>query len=228
VTPQALSLGALALLLLWGVLVGLDLVSVPQVLLSRPLAAGLVAGALSGDVGAGLHAGLVLELFALDVLAVGAVRYPDYGPATVAAVVVAVGRPWSEALGVAAALGLLVAGVGGWSLQWVREANGRALAARAAEVDAGDPAVVRALQLGGLGRDALRSLALTALGIALALAARGLRLDPVTARSLTLVVLGAALAAAAGGALRLAGRGARLRWLAAGLGAGSLLAAVLR
>jgi len=58
--------------------------------------------------------------------------------------------------------------------------------------------------------------------------ARGLRLDALTARSLTLVVLGAALAAAAGGALRLAGRGARLGWLAAGLGVGTLLVAALR
>ena len=38
-----------------------------------------------GDPGSGLTAGIILELFALEVLPVGAVRYPDYGPASVAA-----------------------------------------------------------------------------------------------------------------------------------------------
>ncbi|MBA3761296.1 MAG: PTS sugar transporter subunit IIC, partial [Gemmatimonadales bacterium] len=71
-------------LLVWGTLVGLDLVSVPQAMISRPLVAGTVAGWLVGDVEAGLRIGVVFELFALDVLPVGAVRYPDYGPATVA------------------------------------------------------------------------------------------------------------------------------------------------
>jgi hypothetical protein len=72
-------------LLLWGTLVGLDLVSVPQAMISRPVVAGTVAGALAGDVEAGLRVGILFELFALDVLPVGAVRYPDYGPATVSA-----------------------------------------------------------------------------------------------------------------------------------------------
>ena len=52
-----------------------------------------------GDVEAGLRVGVLLELFALDVLPVGAVRYPDYGPATVAAVALAAGAPWQFALG---------------------------------------------------------------------------------------------------------------------------------
>jgi len=40
----------LALLVLWGTLVALDLVSVPQAMLSRPLVAGTVAGWILGDV----------------------------------------------------------------------------------------------------------------------------------------------------------------------------------
>ncbi|MGE5091451.1 MAG: PTS sugar transporter subunit IIC, partial [Bacillota bacterium] len=72
-------LGTIALLLLWGIITGVDLVSVPQAMLSRPLVAATVAGAILGDVEAGLRVGVVLELFALDVLPVGAVRYPDYG-----------------------------------------------------------------------------------------------------------------------------------------------------
>src|SRR5436190_22026251 len=81
-------------LLLWGTLVGLDLVSVPQAMISRPLVAGTVAGWLAGDVQAGLRIGVLFELFALDVLPVGAVRYPDYGPATIAAVALGIGAPW--------------------------------------------------------------------------------------------------------------------------------------
>src|SRR6266516_8090724 len=36
-------------LLVWGTLVGLDLVSVPQMMIARPIVAGPVAGAILGD-----------------------------------------------------------------------------------------------------------------------------------------------------------------------------------
>ncbi|MGH7535587.1 MAG: PTS sugar transporter subunit IIC, partial [Gemmatimonadales bacterium] len=117
------SLHSAALLVGWGTLVGLDLVSVPQAMISRPMVAGAVAGVLTGDLEAGLRVGLLFELFALDVLPIGAVRYPDYGPATVAATALAAGAPWELGLGLSAALGLAVAILGGWSLQLVRRAN---------------------------------------------------------------------------------------------------------
>src|SRR5215217_8427094 len=107
-------------LLLWGTLVGLDLVSVPQAMISRPVVAGAVAGALAGDVEAGFRIGVLFELFALDVLPVGAVRYPDYGPATIGAVALSAGTPWELGLGVGTAFGLVLAVIGGWSLQVVR------------------------------------------------------------------------------------------------------------
>jgi mannose/fructose/N-acetylgalactosamine-specific phosphotransferase system component IIC len=47
--------GSLAGLLLWGAVVGLDLVSFPQVLLSRPLVAGAGAGLILGDPLVGLQ-----------------------------------------------------------------------------------------------------------------------------------------------------------------------------
>ena len=47
---SALAPTAVLLLLVWGTLVALDLVSVPQAMLSRPLVAGTVAGWLAGDV----------------------------------------------------------------------------------------------------------------------------------------------------------------------------------
>jgi mannose/fructose/N-acetylgalactosamine-specific phosphotransferase system component IIC len=216
--------GAL-LLVLWGTLVGLDLVSVPQGLLSRPLVAGTVAGWLAGDVEAGLRVGAVLECFALDVLPIGAVRYPDYGPATVVAAALTAGAPWELGLGVAATLGLVLAVIGGWSLQLVRRWNARAIQRRAAALAAGESSAIRLLQYGGLLRDALRGAALTAGGLAVAwMLERYLPVDRRTAVGLSLVVIGGALSAIVSGALRSAGRGARLRWLLGGLGVGTMWA----
>lgn len=219
---------AVLLLLAWGTIVALDLVSVPQAMLSRPLVVGAVAGWLAGDVQAGLRVGVVLELFALDVLPIGAVRYPDYGPATVAGAALAVGAPWELGLGLSVGLGLLVAVLGGWSLQLVRRWNAHSIQRRAAALAAGESGAIRRLQYAGLFRDAARGFALTALGLVAAWAlGRWLVLDRQTAVGLTLVAVGAGLSAAAGGAVRSAGRGARLRWLVAGAVAGVILA-VLR
>ena len=167
-----LDAGTLLLLLGWGTLVALDLVSVPQAMYARPLVAGTVAGLIAGDVTTGLALGVLLELFALDVLPVGAARYPDHGPATVAAVAAAAGAPWPERMGTAVLLALLLAVLGGWSLQRLRHRNAEALHGRAAALAAGSQPALRALQWGGLGRDAIRGLLLTALGLAGALLLR--------------------------------------------------------
>ncbi len=212
-------------LLVWGTLVGLDLVSVPQAMISRPLVAGTVAGWLVGDVEAGLRIGVVVELFALDVLPVGAVRYPDYGPATVAAVALGAGSPWELSLGLSTALGLVLAVLGGWSLQTVRRWNARAIQRRAAALAAGESSAIRRLQYGALLRDAARGMILTLLGLILASGIKQrVLLDRQTAVALTLVAIGSALAAAVNGAVRSSGRKARLKWLLAGAGAGVLLA----
>ena len=218
------------LLLLWGTVVGLDLVSVPQAMFARPVVAGAVAGWLAGDLEAGLRVGVLFELFALDVLPVGAVRYPDYGPATVAATALAAGSPWQFALGVSAALGLVLAVLGGFSLQMVRRANTRSIQRRSAALAAGESGAIRELQYGSLGRDVGRAAGLTALGLAGAwlLAEPAAHLDRSTGLGLTLVAMGCALSAVIGGALRSAGRGGRrLHWLGAGALVG-LLAAALR
>jgi mannose/fructose/N-acetylgalactosamine-specific phosphotransferase system component IIC len=211
-------------LLLWGTLVGLDLVSVPQAMISRPLIAGTVAGWLAGDVEAGLRIGVLFELFALDVLPVGAVRYPDYGPATIGAVALGTGAPWELGLGVSAALGLLLAVLGGWSLQLVRRWNARAIQRRAAALAAGESSAIRWLQYAGLLRDALRGFILTLLGLVLAsTVTESVRLDRQTAVAFTLVAIGSALAAGTSGAFRSSGRGSRLKWLVAGAGVGILI-----
>lgn len=215
----------LTALLVWGTIVGLDLVSVPQAMISRPLVVGTVAGWLVGDVEAGLRVGVLLELFALDVLPVGAVRYPDYGPATVAAVVLATGTPWKMALGLAVAAGLVLAVAGGWSLLVVRRWNARAIQRRAAALAAGESSAIRRLQYGGLLRDALRGFVLTLVGLILASAVKQtVHLDPQTALALTLVAIGSALAAAVNGAFRSSGRSTRLKWLVGGVATGIILA----
>jgi PTS system mannose-specific IIC component len=212
-------------ILVWGTLVGLDLVSVPQAMISRPLVAGTVAGWLAGDVHTGLRVGVLFELFALDVLPVGAVKYPDYGPATIAAVMLGAGSIWQLSLGLSVALGLVLALLGGWSLQVVRRWNARAIQQRAAALAAGESSAIRRLQYGALLRDTMRGLMLTLLGVVLAVAIKNnVRLDEQTQLALTLVAIGSALAAAANGAFRSSGRSARLKWLAAGAAVGVLLA----
>ena len=213
------------LLLAWGTIVALDLVSVPQALLARPLVAATVAGAIAGDPGAGLAVGLLLELFALDVLPVGASRYPDYGPGTVGAVLVVAHQPapvvW---IGAATGLALVVALAGAASMQWHRHQVARDVQAHSGQLAAGDSSVISMLHLTAIGRDAFRGLALTTVALLLALLLRRVGpLDQLTGTMLTVVATGAGLAAAIRGAARSAGRGTRFRWLATGACAGVLL-----
>ena len=216
------------LLLGWGVVVGLDLVSVPQAMLARPVVVGAVSGAILGDIDSGLRIGVLLELFALDVLPVGASWYPDYGPATVGAAAYAAFVPsWEAGLGVACAIGLVVGLLGGESLQWLRHRVVRDLNVRNGELAEGQIGTIRRLQYRSIVRDAIRSALLTALALGLAAAAaRWLSLDPRTAHTLTLVAVGCGLAAVIGGALRSAGRGARMRWFVAGAAVTALVLGV--
>jgi mannose/fructose/N-acetylgalactosamine-specific phosphotransferase system component IIC len=74
----------LSVALLGGV-VGLDATSFPQVMISRPLVAGALTGALFGRPLEGIAVGFIVEAFALIILPIGAARYPESGTATVAA-----------------------------------------------------------------------------------------------------------------------------------------------
>lgn len=205
-------------LLGWTVLVGLDLVSVPQIMIARPLVAGTVAGWIAGDPAMGATVGAVLELFALDVVPVGAVRYPDYGPATVAALATAAGTPGILGLGVGVAVGLLVAWAGEGSIAVVRRRTSAHVRARRAALEAGDPGTIRRVHLAGLGRDAVRALLLGAAGLALAAAVRRWLILPLDATILAaMAVVGTGLGVAAAGALRLAGRTRGLGWFAVGI-----------
>jgi len=214
---SALTIGTL---LAWGVVAGIDLVSVLQVMVARPLVAATVAGALVGEPVTGVLVGMMLELFALDVLPVGGARYPDYGPAAVAGTVAAAGGG-PETLGVGVVVGLLVADAGDWSIQVLRRWNTKRVRAAAAPLDAGDGTTVQRLQLAGILRDALRACLLTAAGLALALAAR--RWAPVSPRAgvlLTAVLAGIGLGTAMLNAKRLAQGRTGLAWLSTGVAGG--------
>jgi mannose/fructose/N-acetylgalactosamine-specific phosphotransferase system component IIC len=218
-------------LLFWGTLVGLDLVSVPQMMIARPLVAGPVAGAMLGDLDTGLKLGVVFELLQYDILPVGAVRYPEYGPATVGAVATAHAAAGVLGLGLGTLVGLITGLVGGVTIHLLRRVNGRMVRAAAATLEAGDPRVLARVHLAAILRDGLRAALVTALGLGLAWAARPLLGGVLTVRGVTLLAVaavGAALAAGAAGTLRLVGRGPNLAWFAAGLGGGALVAGVLR
>ncbi len=204
-------------LLGWGTLVGLDLVSLPQIMISRPIVVGAVAGWLVGDPATGLTIGVILELFALESVAIGAARYPDYGAATVGAVVASSGIEGPGLTGIAVVLGLVLASVGGWTLDRLRHANATSVRRREASLRTGDPVAVVALQYGGLLREVIRSVTLSVLALLSAVAVRTApALPDWAATGLLMVVIGGGLAGAASGAISSAGRGRRLRWLGVG------------
>lgn len=212
------------ILLAWGTLVGLDLVSVPQMMIARPIVAGPIAGVILGDVGTGLQLGVLFELFQYDILPVGAVRYPEYGPATVAAVSAAHAAAGTLGLGVGALVGLITAMAGGASLQAVRRLNTRAVHRAAAALESGEPRTLERLHVAGILRDAARAAIVTAVGLGLAQLARDYLHGTLSPRGVVLLnvaAVGAALAAGTAGTLRLIGRGPGLRWFAVGLVGGA-------
>ena len=218
-----MSAGTLALLLVWGTLVGLDLVSVAQMMIARPIVAGTVAGLLLGDPETGVRLGVVFELFQFDILPVGAVRYPEYGPATVGAVAAAHALGAGTAWGIGAGLGLLVGLGAGWSLHWVRDANARAVRRAAGPLESGDIRVLAHLHAAGLARDLARAAVVTAAALAAGwlLVRAGVAGLPPRVLTLTAALAGgAALAAGVSGLLRIVGRGSSFRWFAAGLAGG--------
>jgi PTS system mannose-specific IIC component len=225
------TLESLIALLGWGTLVGVDLVSVPQMMIARPLVAGTVAGAILGDIETGLKLGVVFELLQYDILPVGAVRYPEYGPATVAAVATAHAAAGALGLGLGAVVGLVTGLVGGVTMHLMRRINSRIVHEASVALESGDPKVLLRLHVGGILRDVARAALVTALGLALAWTVPPHITGVLTPRGemlLAVAAIASALAAGAAGTLRLVGRGPNLAWFAAGLGGGIVAATWLR
>lgn len=154
---------------LLGGLLGLDVVSFPQAMLSRPIVAATAAGALLGDPSGGLLIGAVLELIALETLPFGASRYPEWGSAAV----VGGGIYVHDALHPAGSMALAIIGalatamLSGWSMVKLRELNARWATSRRDALDAGARGTVIGLQLMGMTADLLRGAVLTAVAYAL-------------------------------------------------------------
>jgi len=103
-----------------GGLLGLDGVSFPQTMVSRPLISATLGGALMGRPGGGMLVGAVLELLSMRHPPYGAAKYPDTGPAGLVA-----GAAYAAAGG-ATIQALVAALIGGWATGWAGSYAGHA------------------------------------------------------------------------------------------------------
>jgi mannose/fructose/N-acetylgalactosamine-specific phosphotransferase system component IIC len=189
-------------------------------MIARPLVAGAVAGAMLGDLGTGLRLGVIFELFQYDILPMGAVRYPEYGPATVAAVGAAHAAAGALGIGLGAVVGLVTGLLGGISIHWMRRLSARAVRRNTNALERGEVSVLVRLHVMSILRDAARAALVTAVGLTLAAGVRHYLVGGLAVRGamvVAVVVTGAAVAVGTAGTLRLVGRGPDLRWFAAGL-----------
>jgi PTS system mannose-specific IIC component len=217
-------------LALLGAVLGLDVVSFPQAMISRPLVAATAAATLLGDPVRGLLIGATLEMFALETLPFGASRYPEWGSAAVVGgslfTMHADGSP--GALTVAVLAALVAAWVGGWSMVQLRKLNARLARTRHDAVASGSKRVVEGLQVFGLTADLARGAVLTATMLALAVPAQAFVLarwgsDPRVSRA---IVVAVAASVAAGAVWKVVHAAPGARWLLlGGLGVGLALLA---
>ncbi len=143
---------------LLGAVLGLDVVSFPQAMVSRPLVAATLAGALAGEPTRGLIVGAALEFFALESLPFGASRYPEWGSASVVggALFATVPEGTTAAMVVAVLASLLTASVGGSSMVALRRWNARLTHRRLAVAGADPRRAIVGLHLMGMTSDLVR------------------------------------------------------------------------
>jgi len=155
-------LEALPLALL-GALLGLDVVSFPQAMISRPIVAATAAGAFIGNPPGGLVIGVVLEMIALDTLPFGASRYPEWGSAgVVGGALFAHQTPGMPgALPACLLAALLTASISGWSMVVLRRMIAGRLARSRDRLEAGSRDALLSLHLSGMSLDLLRAALVT-------------------------------------------------------------------
>lgn len=218
---------------LLGAIVGLDVVSFPQAMISRPIVASTVAGAMVGSPQLGLLAGATLELIALETLPVGASRYPEWGSAAVVGGALVASYPEQPAGSVllGALAGIATAWIGGWTMYRLRRLNAYWAHRAATAVQQGDRGAVVGLQLRGLTADLVRGALLTLAALLVARPAMAWTLErwsvsPGLSRA---VVAGIAGASALAAAWTLTHVTAGSRWfLLGGLALGLLLLVGIR
>ena len=153
----------LLLLSLLGGLLALDATSLGQFMLSRPLIAAGLAGMIAGNPEGGIVVGVLLEAIHLAVLPVGAARYPEAGPAAVAAAGGYAGTTSSQVALLASVVFMLAWGwVGGRSVEAMRRVNARTAVPAEGPVDA---AAVERLHLRALAFDFARGAVVTLAGL---------------------------------------------------------------
>jgi len=229
VLPFTLDLLPLVLL---GAVLGLDVVSFPQAMISRPIVAATLAGAFAGSPAAGLVVGVALECLALETLPFGASRYPEWGSASVVGGLIGtrgadgamLPDPGAWVIGVMAAIA--TAWVGGWSMVQHRKLIARWARPRLGELAAGSMRTVVSLQVYGLTADLLRAGGLTLLGLLVAWpistwAIAAWRLGALETRGV--LIVGAAAVAASAVWKVLHGYSVTRRLFVAGLAVGTLL-----
>jgi mannose/fructose/N-acetylgalactosamine-specific phosphotransferase system component IIC len=148
---------------LLGGFLGMDVVTFPQAMISRPIVAATVAGAFIGNPVAGLVMGAVLELLALEMLPFGASRYPEWGSASVVGGSLFAAQPGSPAGALAASLfaALVTAMLSGKSMVWLRRFNASLAAREHDALERGSAKAVTGLQLSGLSADLFRGFTVT-------------------------------------------------------------------
>ncbi len=219
-------------LVLLGAVLGLDVVSFPQAMISRPIVAATLAGAFAGSPAAGLVVGVALECLALETLPFGASRYPEWGSASVVGGLIGtrgadgalLPDPGAWVIGVMAAIA--TAWVGGWSMVQHRKLIARWARPRLEELAAGSMRTVVSLQVYGLTADLLRGGGLTLLGLTVAWpistwAIASWRLGALETRGV--LILGAAAVAASAVWKVLHGYSVTRRLFVAGLAVGTML-----
>lgn len=216
--PDPLTLLLLSLL---GGLLALDATSVGQLMLGRPLIAAGLAGMIAGNPAAGIVVGVLMEAIHLAVLPVGAARYPEAGPAAVAAAGAYAGAHVSQQVALLASVVFMLAWgwVGGRSVEWLRRWNVRMAVPAEGPVDLG---TVERLHLRATALDFVRGTLVT-LGGLLVLGTLLETLGWIPFREpWTRPALALSAAAALASSLRLFGR-RRMPLFVAGAAAGALL-----
>ena len=152
---------------LLGALLGLDVVSFPQAMISRPIVAATLAGSFIGYPQAGLLIGVVLELIALDTLPFGASRYPEWGSAGVVGGALFAAQPpgMPGALPASLLAALLTASVSGWSMVTLRRIIAGRLERTRDSIEGGSRDALFSLHLSGMTMDMLRAALVTMVGM---------------------------------------------------------------
>lgn len=143
---------------LLGGVCGLDVVSFPQAMISRPIVSATVGGGIVGNPVGGLLVGAVLELIALETLPFGSSRYPEWGSAgVVGGAIMGLTVPdASGALPVAVLCALVTAYVSGGSMVVHRRLIAHNAHRNKRALEAGSGRAVRSVQLQGLTMDLVR------------------------------------------------------------------------